>query len=152
MNSPYTSHKNRSATPNSSDPLCNGYAQTNLRKMYMGTTLPDLHKRRGRRHGGFEWQQVERSAQESPSTKCSAPQSYDVPDRSSEQIRLKREWDDKMECLSEKYNLDYFSSQVVSSPLKCTCINLYLYKGGLTIKNLLMAPKNKDHTLKKVES
>ena len=26
------------------------------------------------------------------------------------------------------------------------------FKGGLTIKNLLMAPKDKDHILKKVES
>ena len=38
------------------------------------------------------------------------PQTYDVPDRYSEQIRLRREWDEKMECLNEKYNLDYYSS------------------------------------------
>ena len=38
------------------------------------------------------------------------PQSYDVPDRYSEQIRLRREWDEKMEFLNEKYNLDYYSS------------------------------------------
>ena len=38
------------------------------------------------------------------------PQTYDVPDRYSEQIRLRREWDEKMECLNAKYNLDYYSS------------------------------------------
>ena len=38
------------------------------------------------------------------------PQSYDVPDRYSEQIRLRREWDEKMGCLNAKYNLDYYSS------------------------------------------
>ena len=37
-------------------------------------------------------------------------QTYHVPDWYSEQIRLRREWDEKMECLNEKYNLDYFSS------------------------------------------
>ena len=38
------------------------------------------------------------------------PQSFDVPDRYSEQIRLRREWEEKMEHLNEKYNLDYYSS------------------------------------------
>ena len=38
------------------------------------------------------------------------PQTYDVPDQYSEQIRLRREWYEKMEYLNEKYNLDYYSS------------------------------------------
>ena len=38
------------------------------------------------------------------------PQSFDVPDRYSEQIRLRREWEEKMEHLNEKYNLGYYSS------------------------------------------
>ena len=38
------------------------------------------------------------------------PQTCDVPDRYSEQMRLRREWDEKMEHLNEKYNLDYYSS------------------------------------------
>ena len=38
------------------------------------------------------------------------PQTYNVPDRYSEQIRLRKEWDEKMECLITKYNLDYHSS------------------------------------------
>ena len=38
------------------------------------------------------------------------PQSYDVPDRYSEQIRLKIEWDEKIECLNDKYGLDCYSS------------------------------------------
>ena len=37
-------------------------------------------------------------------------QSFDVPNRYSEQIRLRRQWEEKMECLSEKYNLEYYSS------------------------------------------
>ena len=37
-------------------------------------------------------------------------QTYDVPDRYSEQIRLRREWDEKMEHLNAKLNLDYYSS------------------------------------------
>ena len=37
-------------------------------------------------------------------------QTFDVPDRYSEQIRLRKEWDEKMECLNEKYGLDYYSS------------------------------------------
>ena len=37
------------------------------------------------------------------------PQTCDVPDRYSEQIRLRRERDKKMECLNAKYNLDFSS-------------------------------------------
>ena len=37
-------------------------------------------------------------------------QTYAFPDRYSEQIRLRREWDKKMEHLNEKYNWDYYSS------------------------------------------
>ena len=37
-------------------------------------------------------------------------QIYDVPDQYSDQIRLRREWDEKMEHLNEKYNLDYYFS------------------------------------------
>ena len=38
------------------------------------------------------------------------PQSYNFPDRYTEQIRLRRELDEKMECLNEKYHLDCYSS------------------------------------------
>ena len=44
-------------------------------KMYMGTTLPHLQKGKGRQHGGLVWQQADRSAQKSPSTKHTAPPS-----------------------------------------------------------------------------
>ena len=37
-------------------------------------------------------------------------QSYDIPDRYSQQINLQKEWNEKMEHLNEKYNLDYYSS------------------------------------------
>ena len=35
------------------------------------------------------------------------PQTYDIPDRFSQQIRLEKEWNEKMEHLNKKYNLDY---------------------------------------------
>ena len=38
------------------------------------------------------------------------PKSYDVPDCDSVQIRLKCEWDEKMEHFNKKYGLDYYSS------------------------------------------
>ena len=38
------------------------------------------------------------------------PQAYDIPDRFSQQIKLEKEWNEKMEHLNEKYNLDYYSS------------------------------------------
>ena len=45
-------------------------------------------------------------------------QTFDVPDRYSEQIRLRKEWDEKMECLNEKYGLDYYSSLESHSDFK----------------------------------
>ena len=38
------------------------------------------------------------------------PQAYDIPDRFSQQIKLEKEWNEKLECLNKKYNLDYYSS------------------------------------------
>ena len=38
------------------------------------------------------------------------PQSFDVPDRYYEQIRLRKDWEEKIESLNKKYNLDYYSS------------------------------------------
>ena len=37
-------------------------------------------------------------------------QSFDILNRYSEQIRLQKEWEEKIERLNEKYNLDYYSS------------------------------------------
>ena len=37
-------------------------------------------------------------------------QSFDIPDHYAEQICLRKEWDEKMERLSEKYGLDYYLS------------------------------------------
>ena len=45
-----------------------------------------------------------------PSHRTISSQSFDVPDRYAEQIRLGREWEERIECLNEKYNLDYYSS------------------------------------------
>ena len=37
-------------------------------------------------------------------------QTYDIPGRYLQQIRLQKEWNKKMEHLNEKTNLDYYSS------------------------------------------
>ena len=37
-------------------------------------------------------------------------QSFDVPDRYAKQIKLQNEWEERIERLNEKYNLDYYSS------------------------------------------
>ena len=36
--------------------------------------------------------------------------SYDIPDRFTQQLKLEKEWNEKMEHLNDKYNLDYYSS------------------------------------------
>ena len=46
------------------------------------------------------------------------PQSFNVPDRYFEQIRLRREWEEKIEHLNEKYNLGYYSSSESDSNSK----------------------------------
>ena len=68
----------------------------------MRTALPNLQKGKGRMHKGLEWQQAERSAKKPLSTKPAAPPYLYVPDRYSRQIRIRREWDEKMEHLNEK--------------------------------------------------
>ena len=35
---------------------------------------------------------------------------YDIPDMFSQQLKLEREWNEKMKQLNNKYNLDYYSS------------------------------------------
>ena len=45
----------------------------------------------------------------------SQSQTFDVPDRYSEQIRLHREWEEKMERLNKKYGLDCFSNSELDS-------------------------------------
>ena len=36
--------------------------------------------------------------------------SYDIPDRFSQQYKLEKEWNERMKHLSDKYNLDYYST------------------------------------------
>ena len=46
-----------------------------------------------------------------PSHNCrNSQQSFDIPDRYAEEIKLGREWEEKIERLNEKYNLECFSS------------------------------------------
>ena len=40
---------------------------------------------------------------------------YDILDRFSQQLKLEREWNEKMEQLNKKYNLDYYSSSESNS-------------------------------------
>ena len=35
---------------------------------------------------------------------------YDIPERFSHQYKLEKEWNERMEHLNDKYNLDYYSS------------------------------------------
>ena len=44
-------------------------------------------------------------------------QSCDVPDRYAEQTHLRREWEEEIERLNEKYGLDYFSDSELDSEL-----------------------------------
>ena len=91
-----------------------------VEKVLMGTALPHLQEWGGTWRGRLELcNRQKRTAKEWVPTKHSVPpvtkhsvqiQSFNVPDRYSEQIRLRREWEEKMECLNEKYNLDYYSS------------------------------------------
>ena len=43
------------------------------------------------------------------------PKTFDVPDRYSDQIRLCRKWEEKMEKLNKKYDLNYFSDSKLDS-------------------------------------
>ena len=43
---------------------------------------------------------------------------YDIPDRFSQQLKLQREWNEKMEQLNNKYNLDYYSNSDSDSESK----------------------------------
>ena len=37
-------------------------------------------------------------------------QSFDIPYKYTEQIKLRKEWEERIERLNEKYNFDYYSS------------------------------------------
>ena len=49
------------------------------------------------------------SSAPTPEPLCSQSQSFDVPDQYAEQIHLRREWEEIMERLNDKYGLDYYS-------------------------------------------
>ena len=38
------------------------------------------------------------------------PQAYNIPDRFSQHAKLEKEWNERMEGLHKKHNLDYYSS------------------------------------------
>ena len=41
--------------------------------------------------------------------------SFDVPNRNTEHIKLKKEWEERIEKLKEKYNLEFYSSSESNS-------------------------------------
>ena len=98
--------------------LCAMVLPKKLEKMYMGTALPHLHKRRGRRHRGLEWQQAERLTKKSLSTKCSASPLLWCPWQvlRADQIKKRMGWKDGMP--EWKYDLDYYSSSESNSAFK----------------------------------
>ena len=70
----------------------------------MGTTLPHLQK--GEEEGTEDWNG---DIQESQQRNYYPPNpqhlhTYDIPDRYSQQVKLWKEWNEKMEHLNEKYN------------------------------------------------
>ena len=42
-------------------------------------------------------------------------QSFDIPGRYAKQIRLQKEWEEKIKRLNEKYNFDYYSNSELDS-------------------------------------
>ena len=77
--------------------------------MYMGTALTHSQKEEG---GAEDWngdRQESKQRNQYPQSP-QHPQAYDIPHRFSQQIKLEKEWNEKMEHFNEKYNLDYYSS------------------------------------------
>ena len=76
--------------------------------MYMGPQCPIYKKEEGTEDWNSD--REESQLRDHYSQNPQHPQTYDVPDRYSQQIRLQQEWNKKMEHQNEKYNLDYYSS------------------------------------------
>ena len=55
-------------------------------------------------------------------------QSFDVPNRYAEQIKLRKEFEERIERLNEKYNLDYYSSSELDTNSEPDCRYEYKYK------------------------
>ena len=70
-------------------------------------------------------------------------QSFDIPDRYVEQIRLRGEWEEKIERLNEKYNIDCFSSSELDSETDSDSDYLYMITNmKLLYKNLQLLMQN----------
>ena len=76
--------------------------------MYMGTALPHLQKEEGIEDWNSDQQECQQRNHYPQNPQHL--QAYDIPDRFSQQIRLEKEWNENMEWLNKKYNLDYYSS------------------------------------------
>ena len=76
----------------------------------MGTVMPHLHlihpNPKAESSDGKQDNLQRNYYPQSP--QCSP--SYDILDRFSQQLKLEREWNERIEQLNDKYNLDYYSS------------------------------------------
>ena len=75
--------------------------------MYMGTALPHLHKEEGTEDWNSDRQENQQRTHYPQGTQH--PQAYDIPDRFYQQIKLEKEWNEKIECLNKQYKFDYYS-------------------------------------------
>ena len=80
--------------------------------MYMGSTLPHLQKRKKKKKA----QKIGTVTDGKASRGTSTPKTLNNPKPMTFLIGIhsrsgcKKEWNEKLECLNEKYNLDYYSS------------------------------------------
>ena len=117
-------HQNRSTALGSSDPPYNGEPKQAVEGCSWGSHCP-IHKNEEehkenwdaddlREQPGMHPQNMQQPQPQS--AQCLQPQnnqdsqSFDMHDRYAEQIKLRKEWDKRIERLNEKYNLDYYSS------------------------------------------
>ena len=63
---------------------------------------------------GLQFPQTQ-NYQEPQNFQCTWLQTFDVPDRYSNQLKLHREWEEKIERLNDKYGLDCFSDSELDS-------------------------------------
>ena len=71
----------------------------------MGTT----HKRHKIQKTGMTRDKTASKGTATPKSPRYSP-AYGIPDRFAQQLKLGKEWNEKMECLNDRYNLDYYSS------------------------------------------
>ena len=100
----------------------NGEHQKQLQQTNTSTQTQDTQQKKSFQIQNMRQIQVQdpqhtRDYQVPQNPQCTQTQSFDVPERYAEQLHLRREWEEKMERLNEKYGLDYFSDSELDSEL-----------------------------------